>query len=127
MIPRPQWLLVSGAAVLSIVTSIAVAQVSVALRGTIESATNQTLLVKVRDGTMTNVKLADDAHVFQVKQASLADLKYGSLVGAASIRQMEGSQKAVEIYIFPDEPRHELDVVTNSIVDGQRCYRLVYP
>jgi hypothetical protein len=44
---------VGGAAVvLSLVASIAVAQLSLQLRGTIESVDNQTLLVKARDGKM---------------------------------------------------------------------------
>jgi len=53
----------AAAVVLSLVASIAVAQLSLQLRGTIESVDNQTLLVKARDGTMMNVKLADDVHV----------------------------------------------------------------
>jgi hypothetical protein len=80
------------------------------LRGKIDSVTGQTLVVKARDGTMTNVKLADDVHVFTLKQSSLADLKRGSLVGTTAIGQMNGPQKAVEIYIFPDEASHEPNV-----------------
>jgi len=53
----------AAAVVLSLVASIAVAQLSLQLRGTIESVDNQTLLVKARDRTMMNVKLADDVHV----------------------------------------------------------------
>ena len=109
-------MIVPGAAVLSMVASMALAQVTQSLRGKIESVAGQTLAVKARDGTMTNVKLADDVHVFNLKQASLADLKRGSLVGTTAIRQMDGSQKAVEIYVFPDEPRHEPNVTANTVI-----------
>jgi len=96
-----------AAVVLSLVASIAVAQRSLQLRGTIESVDNQTLLVKARDGTMMNVKLADDVHVFTLNKASLADIKQGSRVGIIAKNQMDGSQKAVQVYIFADEDRHE--------------------
>ena len=112
MIGRLRRVIVSGAAILSMVASIAMAQVPQSLRGKIESVAGQTLAVKARDGTMTNVKLADDVHVFNLKQASLADLKHGSLVGTTATGQMSGPEKAVEIYIFPDEPKHEPNVPT---------------
>jgi hypothetical protein len=83
------------------------AQVPQLLRGKIDSVADQTLVVKARDGTMTNVKLADDVQVFNLRQASLADLKHGNLVGTTATGQMSGPLKAVEIYIFPDEPKHE--------------------
>ena len=110
MIRRLRRVIFPSATVLSMVTSMALAQVPQSLRGKIESVAGQTLAVKARDGTTTNVKLADDVHVFNLKQASLADLKHGSLVGTTATGQMSGPQKAVEIYIFPDEPRHEPNV-----------------
>jgi hypothetical protein len=110
MIGRLQMVIVPSAAALSIVASMAMAQVPHSLRGKIENVANQTLAVKARDGTMTSVMLADDVHVFTLKQASLADLKHGRLVGATAIGQMSGPEKAVEIYVFPDEPRHEPNV-----------------
>jgi hypothetical protein len=81
-------MLVPGAIALSMVVSITMAQVPLTLRGTIESASSQTLAVKARDGTMANVKLADDVHVFRLDQATLADLKRGSLVGTTAIELM---------------------------------------
>ncbi|MBV9532651.1 MAG: hypothetical protein JO283_16720 [Bradyrhizobium sp.] len=105
-----QKVIVPGAAVLSIAASVAMAQAARSLRGKIENVASQTLVVTARDGTMTNVMLADEVHVFKLKQASLADLEHGSVVGTTAIGQMSGSEKAVEIYIFPDEPRHEPNV-----------------
>lgn len=81
----------AAAVVFSLVASIAVAQFSLPLRGRIESVDNQTLLVKARDGTMRNVKLTDDAYVFTLKKASLADIKPSGLVGIIVKHQMDGS------------------------------------
>jgi hypothetical protein len=110
MMGKLQKVIVPGAAVLSIAASMAMAQAARSLRGKIENVASQTLLVTARDGTMTNVMLADEVHVFKLKQASLADLKHGSVVGTTAIGQMSGPEKAVEIYIFPEEPRHEPNV-----------------
>ena len=116
MIPGVARVFVPAAIVLSTVISIATAQVPLTLRGTIESASSRTLTVRARDGVETKVRLADDVHVLLLKQASLADLKRGSLVGTTAIQQMGGgSEKAVEIYIFPDEPKHEPNDAAGSI------------
>jgi hypothetical protein len=96
-----------GTIVLLLVASIAMAQVRLTLRGTIENAEGQTLVVKLQDGTMKNVQLADDVHVFTIKKSSLANVKRGSVVAVTASRQMDDSQKAAEIYIFPDQPRHQ--------------------
>jgi hypothetical protein len=55
---------VGGVLALLLASPIAVAQLYESLRGTIESVDGQTLLVKSRNGTTSNVKLADDARVF---------------------------------------------------------------
>ena len=115
MIGRLQKMIVPSAAVLSIVGSMAMAQVAQSLRGKIETVASQALVVKARDGTTTNVRLADDVHVFKLTQASLADLKHGSIVGTTAIGQMSGPEKAVEIYIFPDESKHEPNVPTKVV------------
>ncbi|KRQ94206.1 hypothetical protein CQ12_25805 [Bradyrhizobium jicamae] len=118
MIPTLQRMLAPGAIALSLVISIAMAQVPLTLRGKIESVSGQKLTVKARDGTMTNVKLADDVQVFRLNQASLADIKRGSLVGTTSIEQMgfaDMSPKVVEIYIFPDDPKREPNDTVRSV------------
>jgi Cu/Ag efflux protein CusF len=93
-----------GTIVLLLVASIAMAQVRLTLRGTIKNAEGQTLVVKLQDGTMKNVQLADDVHVFAIKKSSLVTIKHGSIVAVTASRQMDDSQKASEIYIFPDQP-----------------------
>ena len=126
MTTTAQRLIGPGALVLLLVASTAMAQVSQRLRGTIESVSSQMLVVKARDGKMVNVRLADGAHVFTLKTASLADIKEGGLVGITVKRQMDGSQEATEIYIFPDERTHEpWDISAGSLV-GKDEEVLVY-
>ncbi len=77
----------------------------VRVRGTIESVDGQTLNVKSRDGAAMKVKLADNAPVRAVVKASLADVKQGGFVGITAMPQPDGTQKAVEIHIFPEAMR----------------------
>jgi hypothetical protein len=109
-----------------LVACTAIAQVSQRLRGTIENVSGQMLVVKGRDGKMMNVKLADGAHVFTLNTASLADIKEGDPVGITTKRQMDGSQGAAEIYIFPDERTHEPWAVTAGSLVGKDEEVLAY-
>jgi hypothetical protein len=65
-------------------------------------------------------------HVFMPKEASLTDLKYGSLIGTTAIEQLDGHQEAIQIYIFPDERRHEANLLANSSVVGRENEILRY-
>jgi len=77
----------------------------VRVRGTIESVDGQMLTVKGRDGATLKIKLADNAPVRAVVKMSLADIKPGSFVGIAGMPQLDGSQKALEVLVFPDALR----------------------
>ena len=71
-------------------------------------------------GSKTLIKLADDAKVLAVDRKSLADVKQGVFVGITAMPQPDGSQKAVEIHIFPEalrglgEGHRPWDFVSNS-------------
>ena len=97
----------AAAFVLLLATSMAAAQAPdiVRVRGTIESVDGQMLDVKGRDGTPIKVKLADDVRVLAVDKKSLADVKQGVFVGITAMPQPDGTQKAVEIHIFPEALR----------------------
>jgi hypothetical protein len=75
------------------------------VRGTIASVNGEVLTVTGRDGTPMTVKLADNAPVRTVVKMSLADVKQGSFVGITAMPQPDGTQKAVEIHIFPEAAR----------------------
>jgi hypothetical protein len=114
--------LTTSAIALISMSSIVVAQQAdtVRVRGTIESSDQQLLSVKARDGEMLKVKLAENAPVRAVVKAPLNDVKTGSFVGITAMPQPDGSQKAVEVHIFPEpmrgtgEGHRPWDLVPNS-------------
>jgi hypothetical protein len=81
------------------------AQHPVRVRGTLEKVDGPALTVKSRSGETLNVKLADNAHVLTVDKKSIADVKQGVFVGITAMPQPDGTQKAVEIHIFPEAMR----------------------
>ena len=81
------------------------AQDTVRVRGTIERVEGQTLVVKSRDGAELKVVLPDNAVVVAIVKASLSDIKQGSFVGVTGMPQADGTQKAVEVHIFPEAMR----------------------
>jgi len=109
-----------SAFVLLFAASMAAAQAPVRARGVIDDVDGKTLSVKARDGAMVQVKLADDARVLTLDKKSLADVKQGVFVGITAMPQPDGSQKAVEIHIFPDamrgtgEGHYPWDLMPNS-------------
>jgi len=87
------------------VASTTLAQETVRVRGTIERVEGQTLVVKSRDGAELKVVLANNATIVSIAKASLSDIKAGSFVGVTGMPQADGSQKAVEVHIFPEAMR----------------------
>ena len=85
--------------------SAASAQDTVRVRGTIDRVEGPIYVVKSRDGTEMKVALADNGLVVALVKASLADIKQGSFVGATGMPQSDGSQKAIEVHIFPEAMR----------------------
>jgi hypothetical protein len=81
------------------------AQEGTRVRGTIERVEGQTLVVKSRDGAELKVVPAANAPVVGIVKASLSDIKPGSFVGVTGMPQPDGSQKAVEVHIFPEAMR----------------------
>jgi hypothetical protein len=49
--------------------------------------------------------LADNALIVGIVKASLSDIKTGSFVGVTGMPQADGSQKALEVHIFPEAMR----------------------
>lgn len=81
------------------------AQEAVRVRGTIEKVEGPALLVKTRDGDEVKIVTAADTMVTAVVKASLADIKPGTYLGASGMPQADGSQRAIEIHIFPEAMR----------------------
>lgn len=87
------------------VTSIANAQGTVRLRGTVDRMEGPMYVMKLRDGTEAKASLAENALVVAIIKASLSDIKQGSFVGSTGMPQADGSQKAIEVHIFPEAMR----------------------
>jgi hypothetical protein len=93
---------------LLLVTSASFAQQPppVRVRGTVEAVDGPMLTIKSRDGQTTyKVKLTDNAAVRGIVRAPLSDIKSNSYIGVTGMPQADGSQKAVEIHIFPEPMR----------------------
>jgi hypothetical protein len=71
------------------------------ISGTIEQTEGNTIYAKDSSGRAITVKLAEKAAITAVTKATFADIKPGDYVGTGAVPQADGSQKAVELRIFP--------------------------
>jgi hypothetical protein len=91
---------VTTVAVALVFTSASFAQQQGRIRGQIEKTDDGMLSLKQRDGTMLDVKLADDARVSGLVKASLDDIKKDSFIGVAGVPRPDGSIEAFSVHIF---------------------------
>src|SRR5438132_14160692 len=75
------------------------------VRGTIEKADGNVLTLRSTDGAELKLTLTDNALIVAVVTASMADIKEGTFLGSAAMPQPDGSQKALEVHIFPEHMR----------------------
>ena len=94
-----------AALVLAALGCTANAQDTVRVRGTIERVEGPVYVVKARDGAELKIALMDNGIVVAIVKASLADIKPGLFVGSTGMPQPDGSQKAIEVHIFPEAMR----------------------
>jgi hypothetical protein len=77
----------------------------VRVRGEVVSFEGQMLTVKTKNGEMTQVTVPANARISSLTRANFADIKKGDFVASAGIRQKDGTLRAVELRIFPEEMR----------------------
>ena len=77
----------------------------VRIRGTIEIVDGNVLTLKSGNGAEVKLTLTEKALIVAVVKATLAEIKEGTFLGSAAIPQADGSQKAVEVHIFPEQMR----------------------
>src|SRR3981189_1946517 len=75
------------------------------VRGPIEAVDGATLTVKAGEAGDVKVKLTDNAAVYGVVKATLADIKPGAFIGVGATPQADGSQKAIQVMIFSEPQR----------------------
>ena len=98
-------IILSAAFAFAATAALAQAPDVVRVRGTIQTVDGSVLDVKARDGADLKIKLADNAQVRTVVGKTIADVKQGLFVGITAMPQPDGTQKAVEIHIFPEAAR----------------------
>jgi hypothetical protein len=81
------------------------AQETVRIRGTIESVDGPVFVVKNRDGPELKLTVTDRPLFVAIVKATMADIKPGMFVGSTGVTQEDGSQKAIEVHIFPESMR----------------------
>src|SRR5262249_26032301 len=119
---------------LLLVTSASFAQQPppVRVRGTVEAVDGTVLTVKSRDGETTyKVRLTDNAAGRGIVKGGLFGIKENQFIRVTVMTQSDGSQKAVEIHIFPEpmrgtgEGHRPWDLVPNSTMTNATVSQMV--
>src|SRR6202034_2329346 len=81
------------------------AQDTVRIRGTIEKVDGPIYVVKNRDGAELKLTVTDNPLYVAIVKSTMADIKPGMFVGSTGMTQPDGTQKAIEVHIFPESMR----------------------
>ena len=81
------------------------AQETVRVRGTIERVEGPIFVVKNRDGAEVKLTVTDNPLFVAIVKSTTADIKPGMFVGSTGMTQADGSQRAIEVHIFPESMR----------------------
>ena len=81
------------------------AQETVRVRGTIDRIEGPVYVVKTRDGPEVRLIVTDNPLFVAIVKSSMSDIKPGMFVGSTGMTQPDGSQKAIEVHIFPESMR----------------------
>jgi hypothetical protein len=89
-----------GVALALVLTVTSFAQQPGRIRGQIEKADGEMVVLRLRDGSALNVRVAQDARISALTKATLADLKNDTFVGIAGVPRPDDSIEAYSIHIF---------------------------
>jgi hypothetical protein len=78
---------------------------TVRIRGTIERIEGPVYVVKDRDGAELKLTVTENPLYVAIAPSTIADIKPGMFVGSAGMMQSDGTQKAIEVHIFPESMR----------------------
>jgi hypothetical protein len=81
------------------------AQETVRIRGTVERIEGPVYVVKNRDGSGVKLTVTDNPLFVAIVPSKMTDIKQGMFVGSAGMMQPDGTQKAIEVHIFPESMR----------------------
>jgi hypothetical protein len=74
------------------------------VRGSVVSASANQAVIKSDTGNVT-VTLTQPFHVYMRAPSDLSHVKESTFIGVTTVKQPDGSEKATEIHIFPEELR----------------------
>jgi hypothetical protein len=74
-------------------------------RATIDQVTEDSLGLTTRSGEKLTVTLAPDVKVAALIKIALEEIKPNSFIGSAAMPQPDGTQKALEVHVFPESMR----------------------
>jgi len=74
---------------------------SIGMRGVLTAINGDNLVIQSTHGVEQSVMLDKDSRVVGISLARIEDIKPGSYIGTAAIAQPDGSQKALEVHVFP--------------------------
>ena len=77
---------------------------SITVRGTVASASASQLVIKSDTGSVT-VTMTQPFRLYTRAPSDLSHVKEGSFIGVTTVKQPDGSERATEIHIFPEELR----------------------
>jgi hypothetical protein len=92
-------------ALICIASPVSAADDTVRIRGTIERVEGPVYVVKSRDGAELKLTVTDNPLFVAIAPSTMADIKPGMFVGSAGTMQPDGTQKAIEVHIFPESMR----------------------
>jgi len=81
------------------------AQDTVRVRGTVERIDGAVYMVKNRDGSEVKLTVTENPLFVVIVPGKMSDIKPGMYVGSAGMMQEDGTQKAIEVHIFPESMR----------------------
>jgi hypothetical protein len=91
--------------ILASVPSWAQAPNAVRVRATIDAVAGDSVTLTTRAGDKMIVELTPSTTVVEIVPIKLEDIKPGSFIGSAAMPQADGSQKALEVHVFPESMR----------------------
>jgi hypothetical protein len=78
---------------------------AVRVRATISAADATSISLTTRSGQQMTMTIASDTAVVEIVPIKLEDIKPGSFVGSAAMPQADGTQRALEVHVFPESMR----------------------
>ena len=75
------------------------------VRGTLETIDGDVIDVKSRSGEEVKLHMTGDAKILGITKISLADVKVGSFIGTTTVPGPDGTPRAVEVHVFPENMR----------------------